>query len=216
MWSAARRSISQGDTGRLLLRDRERVGARCWRADAGQAAGQARHARPRRQLRRGGAAQGRAAQRHGAHDRGRAACSSSARRTSTACSRASCCTRSPPQEARRNSIAAAGVAHRLPLRGGMGAVAAEERAAHAARGDPRALARPRPQARVHRLLPHRPASRAAAFLMRQAGLNAHLAQGRHRRMALRARGSDARVTGCRVRSRELQREWLGAPILRTA
>ncbi len=48
-------------------------------------------------------------------------------------------------------------AHRLPLRGGVGAVAAQGREARAARGDPRALARPRPQARVHRLLPHRPA-----------------------------------------------------------
>ena len=76
--------------------------------------GQGCHARPRRQLRRGGAAQGRAAQRHGAHDRRRDASSSSARTTSTSCSRASCCTRSRRTRpaamsisaARRSSIAA--------------------------------------------------------------------------------------------------------------
>ena len=56
-----------GRPGRLLLRHQGRLGrgvARRYQPGGGQG----RHARPRRQLRRGGAPQGRAAQRHGAHD----------------------------------------------------------------------------------------------------------------------------------------------------
>ncbi len=85
-----------------------------------------------------------------------------------------------------------GVAHRLPFRGGMGAVAPQERPADPPGGDSRARAWPRQVARVHRLLSHRPAFARGRLPHAPGGPQRALAQGRHRRMALRARGQCAR------------------------
>ena len=93
--------VTPGRPGRLLLRHQGRARPRC----GAPMPAEPRSRSPRwarRQLRRGGAPQGRAAQRHGAHDDAPGASSSSARRTSTALLKSQLLHEITADEARRN------------------------------------------------------------------------------------------------------------------